>query len=388
MSDQSPQKKICLLPSEGDHAELYVLLVSSFRDAGFEVIVTGDQDIFDRMNALAGPFHAGVRFIPRQEGESDARLLGRLKPEINTSRAVIFDEVFKTAWPLFWGLWRHRLRAKKIFIVHFSNSWFAQPLSLRPGTLFKSIYRKLIVRKMDALVVISPVLRDYIRHVSAYAKDIYVLPFLRPEEEPAPPRQGDVLTIAVPGEINCQRREYMHVLDAFEELWKEYPGRLRLKLIGSACPRPGSQAVVRRCDRLRERFGEDALRYWTRSLSSRDFRAEVMSADMILGNFNIYTEVVDRREIYGLTMDSGLVHHMISFAKPGFLPDAMSMRPGFTEQILRYSDAASLKHVLQALLNGGIDLGALTRAAVENRKRFFEDADAEIARLVGDLERL
>lgn len=368
---------VIILTTITNHAVYYATLADYFADQGDAVTFLGPAPLLATVRGLAG---SGPQFIEADEGRRVPEIIHGHHDEIAAHQAAFFDEGYGRPEKYFRALQSLPPDLLKIQTVHNVNTQLRPRFYWSWDNFRDNAFRRRSMAMMGAVLVCSPVLKDYIRAATAYRGEVYGIPFMRP---PATPASGPVngrITFAVPGGIDTKRRHYGLVLDAFSGLWREdLP--VTLKLVGQASPARSDQEILGRCRELREQFGDERIRYFERRLTDDEFDAEMRAADVILSNLEPTYEMSGTREEYGRTKESGITYHMLNYAKPGLVPRQLVLMPRLERQIRSYTDVDDFRQAVRELAT---ETGRLQRQAAcarENARYYREYFDSEFAGL-------
>ncbi|MCA9393720.1 MAG: hypothetical protein H6756_00400 [Candidatus Omnitrophica bacterium] len=370
--------RVVILTTIANHAVYYATLADYFNANGGAVTFLGPAPMLTTIRGLTGG--GGHAFVEADEGRRVPEIIRGHRDEIGTHDAAFFDEGFGRPEHYFRALQTVSARVLKIQTVHNVNTQLQPRYYLNWDNFRDNTFRKRSMGMMGALLVCSPVLKEYIRAQTNYGGAVFSIPFLRPQEAPDEEPVNGRVTFAVPGGIDTKRRHYNLVLDAFVDLWRDdVPANL--KFIGQAGSEESDRRIVTRCRELGAQFTDGRLRYFERRLTDAEFDAEMRSTDVILANLEASYEMSGTRELYGRTKESGITYHMLNYAKPALVPRNLVLMPRLERQVATYTNVADFTAAARALTGGNGRLRERIACARENAQYYREYFDAEFAAL-------
>lgn len=372
-------KEIGLFGTAINHANLHAALINKFIENNAKVHCFLQQEAHrEAILAASRADPSVIRFYVRKKNENVLSQSYRHRKTIDKLDAVIFDELWESEIKILPTLMFFCRRPRKYLIVHNASYWFNMPLSCQSGKFCEEIAKKSVVRQMNALIVISPNIRKYIKELCGYKKSVLMLPFEFLENQSILEKTSpNGITFVIPGVIENKRKNYNMVLDVFDELWERHGLNASLKLLGRKCSGNDSEKIIQRCREINKRFGREGIRYWETRISDSLFENELISSDVILTNIQQYYVTDTHQEIYGTTKESGNTNLMIKYAKPNIVPSYYCSIGDFESQMLRFNNEKNLQKIILDICSGVIRLADLKAEAWKNGTNFKKKAQEE-----------
>jgi hypothetical protein len=370
--DQFDDKKIALLATMRNHVDYYLTLVSLWAPYSSEILIIGSQQILADLK-IHLPSDSKTAFLEWDVDHHIETLFHKHQKMLNLYTAIIIDEIYASPFPLWLSLMRYPMKSRLVYTIHNANLWLYPRFLFLFKHMFDALCRKCIIKKMDALLVMSPLIRNYIRDMNLFRREVFVVPFKMPSSSHDRQRQmNGRLKFVIPGLINLERKDYQRTIDVFEEIWASHPADIQLTLLGEPDKDPGIPSFLQRCDQINQRYGQQRIRYWPHRIDPQTFQQEIEDADVILLNMRVFYLGTATPEIYGITKESGATFHMMSTGKPMIAPEHYATVNGFKTQVLKFQDWPDLKDTIINIAQGIIDLDELKKAGEINGRRFQE----------------
>jgi hypothetical protein len=234
------------------------------------------------------------------------------------------------------------------------------------------VLRRLLLRKLDGVVVEYPPMAEYIERTGGFDGDVRVIPVLYEVGERAD-QDMDSVRVVVPGNIQSHRRDYEFLLDAFKDAFERHGDSLSLDLLGRPRDEYGER-IVDRCRSL-ESAGHDVT-YHTEWIDDEAFEEGIAAADLICSPFRRQIDgPALNAEVYGRTKGSSVVGHAIRHAKLLVVPDWFRLAWDTAEYSLTFNDQSSLVDALSTVATGETDTDKLKKRAKAESERIWKETN-------------
>ncbi|RLF27778.1 MAG: hypothetical protein DRN05_05185 [Thermoplasmata archaeon] len=273
-------------------------------------------------------------------------------------------------------------KSKKILTIHHANAWFKPHLVLNIKNMIRTIdtnlssalISKFILPKFDAINVIYPPLKDYIKK-TGYNREIFTLPTSIYENNSSGSLHkkttyyGDKkLCIVIPGLIQRHRKNLDGIPMVFEKLFRRYDKKLELHILGMPIGRYGKK-IQEEFKKIREKGHSITL--YKHFIPDKIFDETLMKSDIILAPIRIKTRADNEiTETYGITVGSGIVYNAVRYARPIIVPAEFNMISELKTSTLTYNSLEELTHILEDLITNPQKLKLLKEEALKNSKKF------------------
>ena len=172
MKDKIEQKsRLIIFASARNHYQQYVDMVRMLSPNFDKTIIFGFTHVFKGF--LINKEKYAVEIRERHKGDNFYKLLKEVNRTGTEKDVIIFDEPFERLRSLIVAFFCLGLKAKKYMIIHDVNKWFTLPLLMNKKYLFEIFARKVVVQKLDGIIVLTPELRDFIKNCCFY-KSLYL----------------------------------------------------------------------------------------------------------------------------------------------------------------------------------------------------------------------
>ncbi len=253
-----------------------------------------------------------------------------------------------------------KFRAKTILVVHNANALLRPSKSIRFSLfsfptdwfrlckvlIFRDFYfKKKMLKNFDYLSLPSQFVYRQVEKKS----------FLRPEKlcRPLPfaffeGKQKDILfhekiTIAIPGTITDESRDYELVFKAFKEAIPDFDLHIQLVLLGR--PKGGyGRRVIRKFQSLECEHFE--VMSFGESVPQEEYEVWLRKCDFLILPLMRFAKYGIYREELGFTKISGSLNDMIRFGKPALIPDFYPLEKELQKLVAVFSDAGELSEKL------------------------------------------
>lgn len=188
-------------------------------------------------------------------------------------------------------------------IIH--NGKKSHKINLYPFMLMESLVWTRLVRESSNLIVVSPLVRDYLNKI--YDKPCFCIPFKLLGQSSA---GGN--GIIIPGSLNKKKniKEYKRFIDLIRSENRD----IKISIAGHVAQ-----------SSLRKYFDFNNVEYFDRRLTNSEYDKILASASQIAGFPKRFNRKGLLYEVYGKTKDSGIFFDALYFNKPlltsAFIPD-------------------------------------------------------------------
>jgi len=272
-------------------------------------------------------------------------------------------------------------KSKTIILIHHVNAWLKpklvfnikHPIRTIDTNLSSALIRKFIFPKFDGINVIYHTLKDYIQANTDYEKEIFTLPTSIFENVKIPEGKKDdgKLKITIPGLIQKHRKDYSNVFPAFENIFENYKGKIKLYVPGLPVGGFGKQ-VYDKFKSMKQKGYDIAI--FDHFVPDDTFDNILTQSDIILAPIRIKTRADgDIEEFYGKTVGSGVIFNAIQYAKPIVVPAEFNMLPELRSSALTYTNSTELENVITELISSPEKLEKLKKEAYTNAEKFSLD---------------
>jgi len=316
--------------------------------------------------------------ILKKNNESTYSFLKRVEHICNHKIDLLFiNTIHETLLDLIYYL-KFNPKSKTILLIHHVNAWLKpklifnikHPIRTIDTNLSSALIFKFIFPKFDGINVIYHTLKDYIQANTDYEKEIFTLPTSIFENVKITEGQKDdgKLRIVIPGLIQEHRKDYSNVFPAFENIFENHKGKIKLHIPGLPVGRFGKQIYDKFKDMGQK--GCDIV-IFDHFVPDDIFDDILTQSDIILAPIRIKTRADgDIEEVYGKTVGSGVIFNAIQYAKPIVVPAEFNMLPELESSTLRYSDSIGLKNTIIELMSNSKQLQDLKKEALINSQKF------------------
>ncbi|MEM4258729.1 MAG: glycosyltransferase family 4 protein [Candidatus Thermoplasmatota archaeon] len=317
--------------------------------------------------------------ILKEDHESINHFLKRVQTYCNEHIDLLFVNTIQETLKDLPHFLTFQTRCPMILTIHDANTWLKptitidlrKPIRTLDTILSTILIKKMILDKYAAINVVYPLIKDYITQHTTYTKPVFTIPFnfYDPPEQPLQHHKDtSKVTFLVPGEIIRARRDHSVVLDAFEELFPQYPKNISLIILGRPVGRYG-KSIIKRCTALHQHHYD--ITWFTEFVPEKTYIETYQTADVIIAPIQLETHGLGTiRETFGQTKASGAPYEAIQYAKPIILPQAFNLIPELSTSTITYQTAEDLKQKITDLLKTPHMLSDLKSNAVLNAQKF------------------
>jgi len=173
------------------------------------------------------------------------------------------------------------------------------------------------------------------------------------------------LRICIPGTLSNTRRDYLGILDLFDDNSELFKTKIELDLLG--CPiQKEDDKIIQRAKLLIFK-GIKIHLYEHSFIPTEIFNENLSKADIILGNLKIQQ---GKFSFYGKTKETGVTFALIRAAKPGVIVEGYDIMDELKSSVLYYKDMDQLKTILLRLADDKDYLEILKKEAQKNSQSF------------------
>jgi len=242
-------------------------------------------------------------------------------------------------------LWALRLMAapevQVSVTIHEVNAFFARPVgSLRDVT--ETLAKPLLRLRVRHYHFFLPAMAEHFSERMPKASTAFLPSRFYAAPAPAQ-RSSRPFTIAIPGSVDANRRDYEPVLEVFRR-WPAQLPPVQLVLLGDSSSEFGRSLVAQ----LR---AQTKVRHYEGYIPETIYEREIREADLLWSPLRIHkTGSRHNPEIYGRTTASGLTADILLNNTPALAPAELILPDPFTVAILPYRGAEEAAVLLQGLI--------------------------------------
>lgn len=231
---------------------------------------------------------------------------------------------------------------KNIFQVNYLNllSWL--PTRWHANPYFGIVIRKMILKKIDGIIVEYPPFIDYLKNKYEVERPIYFIP-KRTYDSSSTKRFNQKLVFVIPGMISELRRDYDLVIDAFENIPKDIRSKIKLIVLGKPIKKFGIR-IIERLKKLDE--SDIEVKYFTKFISHEEFSDCLLESDLIISPITLDYRSGVIHEKFTYTKGTGTFPDMIRYAKPTIVPECYNVDDQFGECFIKYKDSSDLSSLI------------------------------------------
>ncbi len=343
------------------------------------VTIFTTKELFSRLKSYMGEKdRKNYDIMLKRDTENIRSFMKRVETICNKKIDVLFiNTIHETLLDLIYYL-KFNPKSKTILLIHHVNAWMKprlifnikHPIRTIDTNLSSALIRKFIFPKFDAINVIYHPLKDHIRANTDYEKEIFTLPtsIFENVKTTEGQKEDGKLRIVIPGLIQEHRKDYSAVFPAFENLFENYKGKIKLYVPGLPVARFGKQVYNKFKDMGQK--GYDIV-IFDHFVPNDIFDDILIKSDIILAPIRIKTRAdSDIEETYGKTVGSGIIFNAIQYAKPIVVPAEFNMLPDLESSTLKYSDSIELEKIVTELISDSVKLQELKKEAMTNSQKF------------------
>ncbi|MBN1185173.1 MAG: hypothetical protein JXB49_23000 [Bacteroidales bacterium] len=362
--------------TNNNHLSYYQAIVDTY--SSFHIMVFTNTWIKENLVIAE---NLQIHFILKYENETFSKYFKRIQSEIKKLDLLICEELYSAFVPFLLQICPSKV--KKLFSLHNVNKWLIPPCYFGLKYLYYNILRKLVISNSDGFIVISPNVKKYIIDAGLTQKPVFFIPFNNLGKVDYKKNQDcqNLLSITIPGSINSLRRDYLLVLNVFEEVLKEGIHNLELVLLGKIVNSNDSDLIREKCNYINNAYGQK-VRYWEAYVSPEEYDFYLKETDFLMSNNNPIYRHNDYLEIYGLSKETGIGYLMLKYMKPCIM--AISNIPMLctNRQTLTYSSKDELSDLFVQISKGIITAEQFHKAIIEGHTSFMQLINSEKTALI------
>jgi len=262
-----------------------------------------------------------------------------------------------------------------------ANHWLKAKFAFNIRNIFRSLdvafsiilIRLILLRKYDAINVIYPPIKDFIKNETSYKKEVYTIPFnfYDKTKKTTSSKKDTKIKFVIPGLIETYRRNYDFALDVFEKLFKKYNKKIALSVIGKPVGAGGNR-IIQRCEKLKKKGYN--ISFSKGFVPEEEYNKISTESDMIFSPLNVRTKRdTGVEEIYGKTEGSALPFEAIQYCKPLIVPDEFNVIKEMKSSTIQYGSANDLEKKIIEIMQDTAKLQSLKKEALKNSEHFSLD---------------
>lgn len=297
-------------------------------------------------------------FIIKKKKQSLRSFLRQIETYCETKLDAVFVNTIHETWYDLFHFSKFNPTIAKILTVHHVNAWLHPQDKNKKINPFRRIINRMmkptmqkIINHYDAINVIYPPLKDYIKKVTSYQKPVFTLPSAVFEEKNMMKKEkisSHTLTLIIPGLVQQHRKDFETVLSALRLIPKSYLAQMKLILLGTAFDTTGKQIIKQFQDLSTSGLTVETFYEF---IDDETFYTSIQQSDILFLPIKIHTRSDNGvSEIYGKSVGSGVVYDAIKYAKPVIIPKSFDLFSQFNEASLKYDSSESLKKIIIACI--------------------------------------
>lgn len=226
--------------------------------------------------------------------------------------------------------------------IHNANTWFVKSRIYSIKTLLKKIIRTIYLKKVDAFIVNSINMLNYIENRVSLKKPIYVVPFSMKQRDKIKKEKNSRISIVYPGMVSKIRKNY----DFFLKLANDYT-ECDFILLGKINYDEGGEDILNKISSMKLKN----VYYFDFYIDQKIYNSYMEQADILFSYINIDYNNAGYSEIYGQSKDSGVSYLMLEYCLPLLVNRGFNNFTELEDFTYLYDDYISLKNQLEKLLN-------------------------------------
>jgi len=346
-----------------------IIRICKTKDTNITIFTT--KDILSRLDKYLESKDK-YEIVLKNDNEGLHSFLKRVEKICNERIDLLFVNTIQVTnyyLPRFLGF---KPKCKTIMTVHIANAWFKQkfvfnlkkPIISLDTNISSILVKFLILPKFDAINVIYPPIKDYILEETEYKKKIFTLPFNFYDNNLKADKKNKKIKFVVPGQIEEHRREYKFVIDAFEQLFKDFNEDIDLYLLGYPVGNYG-KSILKRCEDLKNK-GYNIFTF-NSFIPEEEYNEIISNSDFIIAPIKIKSRGWGEiQEIYGLTKASAVVFEAIQYAKPLVVPNDFKIIEELEISTIKYMDSKDLENKLKEYIINKNKIKSLKEKALKS----------------------
>jgi len=293
--------------------------------------------------------------------------LFKLLFKANSYDRIIIDEV--TGRYLFWLPLFLFWRQNTYLVLHNLKSWIKPVFFSTVSGFLNSVLRRIIFIAFKHYIVVGTRMKSY-GETHSKNKNFYFVPFglsakccnvIKSEDD-------ERLFIVVPGTVSS-RRKYEWILGVLDDY--TFESKVYFALLG----KPGDEYGNRIIKYIKEREYSN-ISIFESYIPENVYNKYMNKADFILSDFDLdYKTLYGQIETYGETKETGVSFLLLSYEKPGLLPEGFQYMEELNTQIASFDSLESLKKILSEFSSKRDMIYKLGEKAVSNRALLASKVD-------------
>jgi len=235
-----------------------------------------------------------------------------------------------------------RPKCKIHLSIHNVNTWFVKKSVSNLKSLIKKIVREYYKRKVDAYIVNSDSMLQYVKMKVTLDKTMYVVSFSMKQKPLQKKSKSKKLSIVYPGMVSSFRKDY----DLFLKLAQDYTD-YDFILLGKVNYSEGGKEIINRIKSM----NLNNMYYFEEYISQSKYDIYMKEADILFSYINVNYENSDYSEVYGVTKDTGVSYLMLEYCLPLLVNSEFSNFSDLDAVTFSYEDYISLKSNMDELTN-------------------------------------
>ena len=316
-------------------------------------------------------------FVLKEDGETAYSFLKRVEKICDERIDLLFVNTIQISTLRIPFFLRFRPKSKMILTVHMLNHWLKAKFAFSKN-IFRSIdvmfsiflIRKILLPKYDAINVIYPPMKDFVKNDTNYEKKVFSLPFnyYDKSKKTTSLKKDKKIRFVIPGLIETYRRNYDLALDVFERLFKKHNNKIILNIVGKPVG-SGGKKIIERCENLKKKGYN--ITFSKGFVPEEEYNKISIESDIIFSPLNVKTKRdTGVEEIYGQTEGSALPFEAIQYCKPLIVPKEFNVIKEMKSSTIQYISAKDLEKKIIELTENKNKLAKLKNEAVKNSKNF------------------
>lgn len=341
------------------------------------VTVFTTKKIFSRIETYLDD-KSKYEIILKEDNESLSSFLKRVEKICNEKIDLLFVNTIQMSSIKIPPYISFRPKSKMILTIHIINHWLKAKFAFGVKNIARVIdtnisiflIRKNILPKFNAINVIYPPIKDYIKENTKYKKQVFTLPFNYYDKTKIveKSKKESKIIFVLPGLIEPYRRNYNLALNVFEKLFEKYGKKISFYILGKPVGTSGSK-VIQRCEKLKNK-GYD-ISFSKGFIPEEEYDRISSESDIIFSPLNVITKRnTGIIEVYGKTEGSALPFEAIQYCKPLIVPIEFNVINEIKSSTLKYKSAEDLEKILVELIENKNELEYLKKEACKNSEKY------------------
>jgi hypothetical protein len=346
-------KKIFIFEnSNSPHESSVVSAIKIFSSLGFRIVLCLNKKSYSRLSGLLDLTNIEVIHINRWNGLIKF-IMQYHKKDYTLFNTVALRGVLTTCMASL-------LSKNRIYYLRNINSWLQKPsldgIAFRYRILGIILFfvKQRLIGEASYLVVGSFNMKHYL--TKKINKSVLVIPFSIFNKDNINKdninkdninKTNNKFTFVVPGTIDLKRKDLSLIRDAMYLFSKNDLSKFKLILLGRPISEDDNTFVKNWKSDM-----SDSLIYYSEFIDDNEFNMVLKNADIIMGVLNInFQNKYGNQEIYGLTKDTGVEAHAISYAKPLFINFDYQVDANLDSTTIQFNDINDCYLKMRCLIN-------------------------------------